>query len=88
MRKIEGSFGEIGMPVPPRRATNLSLDPGLLEEAREFEVNISRAAEAGLREAVRKAKAEAWLRENAEAIASYNAWIEENGLPLEKYRMF
>jgi len=30
----------------------------------------------------------AWLEENAEAIQSWNVWIEKNGLPLEEYRMF
>lgn len=29
-----------------------------------------------------------WLAENAEAIRSWNDWIEKNGLPLEGYRMF
>jgi hypothetical protein len=29
-----------------------------------------------------------WLEENAEAIKSMNEWVEKNGLPLEKYRMF
>lgn len=29
-----------------------------------------------------------WLEENAEAIRSWNAWVEEHGLPLEEYRMF
>lgn len=29
-----------------------------------------------------------WLEENAEAIKSINEWVEKNGLPLEKYRMF
>ena len=40
----------------------------------------------GLREAVRQEKAAAWLRENTEAIAAWNAWIEENSLPLARYR--
>lgn len=76
------------MPVPARKATNLSLDQALLDEARGLEVNISRAAEAGLREAVAQAKAAAWRRENAEAVASSNAWVEANGLPLARYRPF
>ena len=79
---------EAQMTAAARKATNLSLDPGLLSEARDLGVNVSRAAEAGLREAVRAAKAEAWRRENAEAIASANAWVEAHGLPLERYRQF
>ena len=27
-------------------------------------------------------------RENAEAFASLNAWVEENGLPLARHRQF
>lgn len=71
-----------------RRATNLSLDPALIAEARGLGVNVSRAAEAGLRAAVQSAKAEAWRRENAEAVASANAWVDAHGLPLERYRQF
>jgi hypothetical protein len=29
-----------------------------------------------------------WQEENAEAIKSINEWVEKNGLPLAKYRMF
>lgn len=78
------------MPTPTlaKKATNLSLDQALLHEARELGVNLSKAAEAGLQQAVQKARAEAWRRENAEAIASSSAWVEANGLPLERYRQF
>lgn len=69
-----------------RKATNLSIDLDLLEEAKGLGINVSRAAESGLREAVRQENAAASLRENAEAIAAWNAWVEENGLPLARYR--
>ena len=72
----------------PRKATNLSLDPELLLEAKGLGINVSRAAEAGLRQAVSDARAAEWRRENAEAIASANAWVDANGLPLERYRQF
>ncbi|MEL6365790.1 MAG: type II toxin-antitoxin system CcdA family antitoxin [Pseudomonadota bacterium] len=71
-----------------RRRANLSMDAALLEEAKALEVNISRAAEEGLAAAVKKARGEQWKRENAAALRAWNAWVEENGLPLEKYRMF
>lgn len=74
--------------IAPRKPTNLTLDPSLLTEARSFGVNLSQAAEAGLRRAVAEAKAQAWQRENAAALASSNAWAETHGLPLEKYRQF
>ena len=72
----------------PKKPTNLTLDQGLLSEARSFGVNLSQAAEAGLRRAVKEAKNEAWKRENAKAIEGVNRWVEENGLPLAKYRLF
>jgi len=71
-----------------KKATNLTLDSSLIDEARTLDVNLSRAAEEGLRLAVRQAKADRWRAENADAIASSNAWVELNGLPLERYRAF
>ena len=31
---------------------------------------------------------EKWREENAEAIASVNEWVEKNGLPLAKHRVW
>jgi antitoxin CcdA len=73
---------------PARKPANLSMDAALVEEARRLGVNLSRAAEEGLRAAVRAAKAEAWRRENREALESANEWVEANGLPLAKHRLF
>lgn len=74
--------------MPARRATSMILDAALLDEAKALGVNISRAAEQGVAAALKAARAEAWKRENAEAIKNYNTWIEENGLPLAEYRVF
>jgi antitoxin CcdA len=69
-------------------ATNVSLDAELVAEAKTLGVSISQASNAGLAEAVKKARGERWLEENREALDSYNAWVETNGLPLAKYRLF
>lgn len=71
-----------------KRATNLTIDPVLLEEARGLGINLSATFEASLREAVRARKAAQWLEENRAALEGYNAWVEKNGLPLEKFRQF
>ncbi len=71
-----------------RRPANLSLDAALVDEARALGLNLSAAAEAGLRAAVSEARAARWLAENAEALASSNAWVEANGLPLSRHRPF
>ncbi|MFY0665507.1 MAG: type II toxin-antitoxin system CcdA family antitoxin [Natronospirillum sp.] len=71
-----------------RRPTNLSLDSALLSEAKALGINISRSAEAGISEAVKLYKQEKWLKENAKALASSNAYVEANGLPLAQHRQF
>lgn len=76
------------MPAPNRRATSLPMDRQLLDDARALGVNVSRAAEAGLTAALKEAREAAWKRENAGAIAFWNTYIEENGLPLADFRQF
>jgi len=71
-----------------RMPTNLSLDASLLTEAKTLKLNLSRAAEDGLRMAVCVAKAQQWKAENAEAIRSSNVYVEQHGLPLDSYRPF
>ncbi|MEM6941943.1 MAG: type II toxin-antitoxin system CcdA family antitoxin [Pseudomonadota bacterium] len=71
-----------------RRPTNLSLDDVLIAEARALDVNLSRAAEEGIRREVRRAQAEIWQRENRQALESSNAYAAENGVPLATFRQF
>lgn len=71
-----------------RKATNISLDAGHVAEARELGINISQACEQGLVKALKEARAARWKEENRAAFDSYNAWIAEHGLPLDKYRLF
>ena len=63
-----------------RRAANVSLPTDLVEQARELE--------SVYRDEVRRIREKQWTEENWEAIQSCNAWVEEHGLPLAKYRMF
>lgn len=69
-----------------RKPTNLSLDNELLREAKALGINVSRSAEAGIEVAVRRQKQLNWLKENAAAVESSNAYVEEKGLPLSNYR--
>ena len=72
----------------PKKATNVSLTEALLTEAKALRINVSQAAEAGVAKAVAEKRAEIWVKENAQAFECWNAYIEKNGLPLEKYRSF
>ena len=74
--------------VSARKSANLSLDAELIREGRELGLNLSRAAEEGIASAVKAEKERRWREENAEAIASSNRWVEKNGLPLARHRMF
>ncbi|WP_299508047.1 type II toxin-antitoxin system CcdA family antitoxin [uncultured Roseobacter sp.] len=76
------------MPAAHRKPTNLSLDTSLLREARALKVNLSRAAEEGVRAAVAEARATVWRAENAAALESSNSFVEAHGLPLTRYRQF
>lgn len=71
-----------------RKATNLSPDSALLEEAKALGINLSRSAEAGIAAAVIQNQRERWLKDNAAALASSNAYIEANGLPVARHRQF
>lgn len=75
-------------PDAAKRATNISVNEDLLALAKALGINVSRASEQGIAEAVARKQAELWLEENRAAIESSNAYVEKNGLPLAKYRQF
>ncbi|HZS82748.1 MAG TPA: type II toxin-antitoxin system CcdA family antitoxin [Stellaceae bacterium] len=72
----------------PRRATNVTLNASLLDEARELGINISRACERGIAMQVAMERAARWRVENKEAIEASNAYVERHGLPLARFRQF
>ena len=76
------------MPNAARRETSLTLNHALLEEARQLGVNVADAAEEGLTQAVRAARARRWREENAPAIEAYNGFIDSHGIPLADLRKF
>lgn len=70
----------------PRKSTSLSLDADLIARAKNAGVNLSRAAEAGIKDQLRQAEADRWEEENKDAIEAYNRRVENDGLPLDAYR--
>lgn len=76
------------MNAPVRKPTNVSLDADLVTAARQLGINLSRACEQGLVAEIARERSRRWLDDNADAIASSNAYVEQNGLPLAKYRRF
>jgi antitoxin CcdA len=74
--------GRMSRNTADKLRTNVSLTASNLAAARELGLNVSAISDAALAEAVRAAQANAWVRENAEAIAERRAWIEAHGTPL------
>ena len=56
--------------------------------ARELDMNVSRTVDALLAQEVKRQYWARWQAQNLDAIASYNARIEQEGLPLDAYRSF
>ncbi|WP_010217361.1 type II toxin-antitoxin system CcdA family antitoxin [Sphingomonas sp. PAMC 26621] len=71
-----------------RRPTNVTLDEQLVAAAKDLGINLSRACEQGLSDAVSAERIRRWQEDNREALEAANAYVAEYGLPLAKYRMF
>jgi antitoxin CcdA len=70
------------MTAAARRKTSVSIDAAALDAAHRLGLNVSAVAEAALKEAVREARRNKWLAENADAFARQAEWHERNGHPL------
>ncbi|MBZ9796227.1 type II toxin-antitoxin system CcdA family antitoxin [Mesorhizobium sp. ES1-4] len=71
-----------------RQPANLSIDSNLMREAKGLDVNVSRAAEAGIAEAVAAEKTRLWKLENRATMDAWNDYIDKSGIPLEEHRQF
>ena len=68
-----------GMPKVKRKPLNVSVREDLIEAAKGFNLNTSKAAEAGIAEAVRRAQEAAWKEQNRTAIEAHNSRVEKRG---------
>lgn len=69
-------------PAIKHKPVTLSIQEDVVLSAKSLNLNVSQAAEDGIRDAVRKAHAEAWLRNNRQAIDDYNRKIREQGIAI------
>ena len=76
------------MSKPLKKPTNVSVDSGLLQQARSLKINLSATLEAGLRSAIREAEAARWRAENREAMEAYNQQVEDEGVFSDGFRTF
>ena len=73
-------------PKPPKKAVNLSIDAGLVAEAKEAGTNLSAVFEQALHAELKQYRESKWREENSESIEATNRYIDQHGLPLAKYR--
>ena len=66
----------------------VTLSDRLLNDAAHYGIPATRLCTPAGAEAIKAECTRRYQEENAQAIAEHNAWIEEHGLPLAKYRMF
>lgn len=72
----------------PKKPVNLTLNADLLRLGKELGLNLSGIAEEALAQAVKGHLAEAWLRENADAIQAYNEHVDSHGVFSDGLRSF
>lgn len=71
-----------------KKKMSLSISEPLAEAARQLDINLSRAAETGILQEIKRRRDSAWLDKNRTAIAAYNARVEREGLFGEEHRGF
>jgi len=79
---------DVSMRAAPKVATNLSVRADIVREAKELGLNLSEVFESAVADAVRRRRQELWLEENKDAIASYNARVERDGVFSDDWRKF
>jgi antitoxin CcdA len=75
-------------PKAPKKSTNLSINSDLLTQAKQNNINLSRALEQRLVEMLLEENRCKWREENKEAIEAYNRRIEVSGVFSDNLRNF
>ena len=72
----------------PKKPTNVSINSDLLQKAKDLKINLSATLELALAEQLRNQQRVEWLCENANAIQTYNQFVETNGTFSDSVRKF
>ena len=72
----------------PKKATNLSINADLLQQAKHKNINLSKELELRLIELLLQEKRRTWREENREAIEEYNTHVETSGVFSDGLRTF
>lgn len=75
-------------PDAPKKATNLTINSDLLNQAKLLKINISSVLESALESRVKQKMQADWLLENSESIINYNKCIDDFGIFSDGVRTF
>ncbi|BBT46517.1 MULTISPECIES: type II toxin-antitoxin system CcdA family antitoxin [Enterobacterales] len=70
------------------QSVTMTLERGLLNQAREAGINLSATLVAALDAELRRYAAQKWQKENMEALDALNRFHDENGCFSDEYRTF
>jgi antitoxin CcdA len=71
-----------------KKATKLSIDHDLLDQAKRLKLNLSQVVETGLVEAIRRHERAQWLEKNRAALDAYNEHVEKQDVFSDGLRSF
>ena len=71
-----------------KRPVNLSINARTVDLAKELGMNLSQTVDSFLTAEVHRRYWERWNDDNKDAIDAYHARVEQEGLPLARYRGF
>ncbi|MCS2171013.1 type II toxin-antitoxin system CcdA family antitoxin [Scandinavium sp. TWS1a] len=77
-----------GMSVRHKKTVSVTLDPALLQQAREAGINLSAVLTAALQHEISASGAERWKQENRAGLQELNRITDEQGLLSDDYRTF
>ena len=72
----------------PKKSVNLSINSDLLQKAKDYNINLSRALEQRIVEMLLEEKRREWREENRDAIEAYNRRIATGGVFSDSLRRF
>jgi antitoxin CcdA len=76
------------LPASRKQRLNVTVDAALLEAAKAQGFNLSALMEDSIAKLLKAERVKAWRENNKEAIAQYNAMIEEEGIWSDGFRQF
>ncbi|GKX60123.1 type II toxin-antitoxin system CcdA family antitoxin [Leminorella grimontii] len=74
--------------VRHKKTVSVTLEPALLQQAREAGINLSAVLAKALKHEIHTSEAEKWKRENQAALQELNRITDEQGLLSDDYRAF